>query len=89
VTLVLTTSTGKKLEGPLPQLLAASRFTPGRVSCSSCAIVVINGLVCHEHGCPDAWKDEKRECKWCGQDFMPEYRLQRCCDDDCENSYRG
>lgn len=89
VTLVLTTSTGKKFEGPVGDLVKLARFQPGTVSCSSCQIAVINGMVCHETGCPDAWKDETRKCKWCGSEFKPEYRLQRCCDDDCEHIYRG
>ncbi len=33
--------------------------------CQSCEALTINGLYCHEHGCPDAWKDVK--CKLCGR----------------------
>jgi hypothetical protein len=55
--------------------------------CISCETVRINGILCHEHGCPDAWKDYTRECKWCGQLFRPETRNQDFCDDDCRESY--
>ena len=34
--------------------------------CQSCEVLNINGVNCHEIGCPDAWKDYTRECKECG-----------------------
>ena len=55
--------------------------------CESCQALMINGVLCHETGCPDAWKDYKRECKWCGQEFSPETKEQVCCSDDCAESY--
>ena len=33
--------------------------------CDSCEVLNINGVNCHEHGCPDAWKDYKTECYEC------------------------
>ena len=30
------------------------------VICDSCEVLVINNVICHETGCPDAWKDETR-----------------------------
>ena len=57
--------------------------------CQSCEAMRINGVLCHETGCPDAWRDEKRECKWCGSPFTPEDRNQRFCDEDCAESYYG
>ena len=57
--------------------------------CNACDAVQINGLVCHEHGCPDKWKTETRECKWCGSEFKPEDREQRFCDDECAEAYYG
>ena len=57
--------------------------------CQSCQAVTINGLVCHERGCPDAWKDYKRTCKWCGSEFTPDDRYQTCCDEDCISAYYG
>ena len=51
--------------------------------CESCDCVYINGIKCHELGCPDKWKDEVRECPWCGREFKPEYKQQEYCCDDC------
>jgi len=51
--------------------------------CDSCEVSYINGIKCHEQGCPDAWKDSIRECDWCGAEFVPETRFQTCCCDDC------
>jgi len=31
--------------------------------CQSCEVVMINGLRCHEHGCPDAAADLKRQIR--------------------------
>lgn len=87
--LTVRTSTGKVFSGSLPELLKFTRLNPGRVSCDSCAIAVINGLVCHEHGCPDAWRDETRQCRWCGAEFYPKDKSQGFCEKSCEESYYG
>lgn len=55
--------------------------------CNSCVALTINGVYCHEHGCPDAWKDEVRECEWCGTDFKPEGKADVFCSEDCNRSY--
>lgn len=55
--------------------------------CNSCEALMINGIYCHEHGCPEAWKDYKLTCLWCGNLFMPEYKDQTCCDEDCADAY--
>lgn len=60
-----------------------------RVVCHSCQLVRINGVVCHETGCPDAWRSFQPACKWCGSRFQPEHRGQTCCDDECYAAYRG
>ncbi len=52
--------------------------------CLSCAILYIQGVRCHETGCPSAWTDEIRECFECGCDFEPENRHQLTCN-DCLN----
>ena len=57
--------------------------------CNSCETLTINGVLCHEIGCPDSYKDENRECKWCGQDFTPEQNHQVCCSHSCEMDYNG
>lgn len=59
------------------------------VTCDSCQVMVINGHICHERGCPDAWKDEIRECKACGCEFHPDNDNQQFCDDNCYNMYYG
>jgi len=58
-----------------------------RVHCDSCEVLVINGVICHERGCPDAWRDEIRECCECGCDFHPTERHQRFCDAECRAAY--
>jgi len=55
--------------------------------CQSCEAATINGVLCHEHGCPDAWRDYKAECKWCGQLFTPEERGSAFCSEDCAEVY--
>ena len=55
--------------------------------CDSCEILNINGMNCHEHGCPDAWKDYDRECEWCGNTFQPEYKHQELCSIECVLNY--
>ena len=50
---------------------------------------MIQGVRCHEHGCPDAWQDENRECSWCGSEFQPEGRWQAFDDDTCYASYNN
>lgn len=55
-----------------------------REYCESCEVLWINGIKTHELGCPDAWKDEVRECKECGQKFKPETRYQVFCNSECD-----
>ena len=69
--IIMTTTTGKE----------------GRHTCPSCSLIRINGIVCHEVLCPDAWRDHKRECKWCSTDFVPEERHQSTCSEECYQSY--
>lgn len=66
-----------------------------RLRCDSCQLAVINGTVCHETGCPDSWIDprtgegKKRECTWCGGQFVPEDKYDKFCDLSCRESYTG
>ena len=55
--------------------------------CESCNEISINGINCHEQGCPDAWKGYDLECKWCGCMFQPEIRNQDCCSVECTQDY--
>lgn len=57
--------------------------------CNSCECVYINGIKCHEHGCPEAWRDHKHECKNCGIEFKPEDQYRECCSDSCYCDYWG
>ena len=58
--------------------------------CQACEILVINNTLCHERGCPEAYKTEKRECQECGFPFTPENPNQRLCSESCaENSYES
>lgn len=58
-------------------------------ACNSCEILYINGIRTHESGCPDAWKDGERSCKWCGAPFIPEERHQECCGHTCHVAYHN
>lgn len=53
--------------------------------CDSCEALMINGVYCHETGCPNAWMGKKKHCFQCGFDFVPEYRFQAICEDCFEN----
>lgn len=56
---------------------------PKRLHCDSCVMITINGIKCHETGCPKMYLDEKRECQWCGTEYTPKTRFQTTCCDDC------
>ena len=54
--------------------------------CQSCEMLSINGVPCHETGCPDAWIGQPTRCFECGCDFVPEespFRGMIC--PDCAN----
>jgi len=57
--------------------------------CPSCTALMINGIYCHETGCPDSWRNTKRECKWCGRKFTPTERDQLFCTDECGMDYNN
>jgi hypothetical protein len=40
---------------------------------------MINGVLCHESGCPDAWKDYPKECRCCGRKFYSPHRDAMFC----------
>ena len=56
--------------------------------CMCCEALMINGVYCHETGCPNAWK-HPRLCKWCGIKYDPEARHQYFCCEDCMRSFHG
>ena len=49
--------------------------------CDGCNPDMINGILCHEHGCRESWRDRLRVCMACGLDFRPEYQHQTTCGD--------
>jgi hypothetical protein len=51
--------------------------------CDGCSPSMVNGVLCHEQGCPDAWKDKMRKCLECGCSFYPTSREQLLCDPSC------
>jgi len=55
--------------------------------CASCNKLSINGVSCHEAGCPDSWKDYPRECRYCGQEFLPENKEDVFCCQECMEDY--
>ncbi len=57
------------------------------MECQSCEVVSINGLYCHEHGCPDAWRDQILTCRSCGFAFHPKERGDTFCDQACAVAY--
>lgn len=48
-------------------------------NCDGCSPSMINGIFCHEQGCPDEWRDRKIDCSECGCDFYPLTRYQKVC----------
>ena len=57
--------------------------------CDGCSPSMVNGSLCHERACPDAWRDQCNECKWCGTKFVPEYSAQAFCVETCHCAYFG
>ena len=47
--------------------------------CNSCEVLNINGVRCHELGCPDSWKDYTIDCDYCESEFQPESKGQSVC----------
>jgi len=59
------------------------------MTCRLCEMLRINGVPTHEIGCPEAWRTKTRECKECGQKFIPKTRGQVCCSEECCAAYYG
>lgn len=48
--------------------------------CDGCSPSNINGRLCHETGCPEAWRDYPQDCDVCGFAFFrTESRHERIC----------
>jgi len=57
--------------------------------CDQCQMLAINGIACHETGCPSAWKEEERECAECGTAFCPEHSRDAYCSPCCYAAHNG
>ncbi len=53
--------------------------------CDQCNPAMINGVYCHETGCPNEWRDIKKDCFECGFDFYREYQFDEVCK-ECQQS---
>ena len=59
------------------------------IKCDQCDSATINGLPCHETGCPNhhidlaTGKPYPIECRECGCDFQPNSNEQIYCDESC------
>jgi len=53
--------------------------------CDGCSPSVINGILCHERGCPDAWRDALFACMDCGSDFYRDTLGRVLCGDCIRN----
>lgn len=67
----------------------ATRPARNRLQCPSCQLARINGIVCHETGCPDRHLFTRQECCWCGSTFRPARVGQQCCSASCRRAFRG
>ncbi len=63
--------------------------------CNGCNPDMINGVLCHEHGCPDAWRDVEVDCFECGVSFYSGEKGAEIClscqvdDWDDEDNWKG
>lgn len=53
--------------------------------CDHCEMIAINGVACHEQGCPRT----PRQCRECGEMFEPDGHLQLCegCREDMDEGW--
>ncbi len=62
------------------------------MACDQCEAVSINGIACHETGCPNSWRHPVtmagylKPCFECGFDFTPEQQFESVCVDCREDS---
>lgn len=55
--------------------------------CDGCSPLTVNGVLCHEQACPDAWRDYAKSCSECGCEFMRSARYQVICQDCFADKY--
>jgi hypothetical protein len=51
------------------------------IVCYDCDAAMIQGVFCHESGCPSSWRDVRRECRVCGYGFKPAAQAETVCAD--------
>jgi hypothetical protein len=51
--------------------------------CYGCSPSRINGVFCHEYGCPEAWKDKPKTCFMCGCEIFVPNGVSEICP-ECE-----
>jgi hypothetical protein len=47
--------------------------------CNDCSPTRINGVLCHEQGCPSAWKDYAKTCIECDASFYSPNPHRKVC----------
>jgi hypothetical protein len=57
-----------------------------KVKCDQCQLLRINGVVCHEIGCPNA--TVSKTCKWCDREFRTKDRFRQTCSPGCQKAWR-
>ena len=57
--------------------------------CDGCNPSIIGGILAHELGCSESWRDYLRSCRWCGHIFYPTEREQFFCDEECAKAFWG
>jgi hypothetical protein len=62
--------------------------------CDQCEALRINGVYCHETGCPNAWKQAKGYCDNCGELLPPltedtSPSMYNFCSEGCYDEYWG
>lgn len=77
------------VEAPRRRLSLFGGALMASLRCPSCQLARINGVVCHETGCPDSHLFVTRDCKFCGSTFSPEERDSRFCSPCCGATYNG
>ena len=69
-------------------------------ACPNCETLGINGVLCHETGCPTPYIEKMLECAWCGTKFKVQEdeepvkqrilgRERYFCSDDCRGSFNS
>lgn len=51
--------------------------------CDGCTPCMVNGILTHESGCPESWRDYPAECRGCGCAFFRESSDERYCCVEC------